>query len=44
LDPYEVKTIESMLLASKDFDWEVKSVAFKVIRNHQVYQNKSMKN
>ena len=29
LDPHEVKTIESMLLASKDFDWEVKSVAFK---------------
>ena len=44
LDPYEVKTIESMLLASKDFDWEVKSVAFKVIRNHQDYfQNQSMK-
>jgi len=29
LDPHKVKTIESMLLASKDFDWEVKSVAFK---------------
>ena len=43
LDPCDVKTIESMLLASKDFDWEVKSVAFKVIRNHQDYQNKSIK-
>ena len=43
LDPCDVKTIELMLLASKDFDWEVKSVAFKVIRNHQDYQNQSMK-
>lgn len=39
LDPHKVKTIESILLASKDFDWEVKSVAFKVIRDNQVYQN-----
>ena len=39
LDPCDVKTIESMLLASKDFDWEVKSVAFKVTRDHRVYQN-----
>ena len=35
LDPNEVKTTEFMLQATNDLDWEVKSVAFKVIRRHQ---------
>ena len=35
LDSNESKTTEFMLQATNDLDWEVKSVAFKVIRRHQ---------